>query len=80
MRQSAAPDPASFRVNAISRSRAGRFSSDKRSWRELARASGSIAIASPQSSFAPPAPNRPQRRKVSSSGAPSSVPSQPSIG
>ena len=53
---------------------------EMRSWRGLARASGTTAVASPQSSAAPPCAKRRQRRNVSSPGVPSRLPSQPSIG
>ena len=51
------------------------------SWFGLARPSCRTATASPpQITFAPLSPNRCQRRRVSSLGCPSTVPSQPSIG
>ena len=59
----------------------GAFSSLMRSWWGLARPSARTATASPpQIHPAPDCPKRRQRRRVSSVGLPSRVPSQPSIG
>ena len=67
-------------MRAVSFLYSPKLSAVSQSWRGLARPSGSTAQASAQISPAPLRANLSYRRIVSSPGAPSAVPSQPSIG